>query len=59
LLLHPSATQSQEGEGKGAFVKRVQQAIAQELGVPISTLTIQQKRQLMRAHLEGKEAGAP
>jgi hypothetical protein len=43
----PPMTQ-QEGEGRGAFVRRVQAAIAKELDVPITDVTIQQKRQLMR-----------
>eukprot|EP00891_Asterochloris_glomerata_P006077 jgi/Astpho2/6077/Aster-04024 len=37
------------GEGNGAFVERVQQAIATELGTPISNLTLQGKRKLMQA----------
>lgn len=37
------------GEGRGAFVRRVQQAIADELQVPVSEMTIQQKRQVMQA----------
>jgi hypothetical protein len=44
----PPMLQTQE-EGRGAFVQRVQQAIADELGVPISDLTISQKRKLMAA----------
>lgn len=38
-----------QGEGNGAFVERVQQAIATELGTPISNLTLQGKRKLMQA----------
>lgn len=34
------------GEARGAFVNRVQAAIAAELGVPMYDMTIQQKRQL-------------
>eukprot|EP00798_Chlamydomonas_sp_ICE-L_P028382 gene28382-31517_t len=37
-----------EGEGKGAFVKRVQQAIADELDVGISGLTIREKRKMIQ-----------
>jgi hypothetical protein len=44
----PPMLQSHE-EGRGAFVQRVQQAIADELKVPVSDLTISQKRKLMAA----------
>ncbi len=37
------------GEGRGAFVRRVQAAIADELRVPVSEMTIQQKRQVAKA----------
>ncbi len=41
------------GEGRGAFTQRVQQAIAEELQVPVSDMTIQQKRKLVQAALKG------
>ena len=37
-----------QGEGNGYFVDRVQRAIAEELGVPIVDLTLQQKHKLQR-----------
>ncbi|KAF5832270.1 hypothetical protein DUNSADRAFT_11913 [Dunaliella salina] len=46
-----------EGEGRGAFVKRVQGAIAEHLNVPITDVTIHQKRQMMREY-EKKRRGA-
>jgi hypothetical protein len=36
-------------EGRGAFAQRVQRAIAEELRVPVSDMTIQQKRKLVQA----------
>ena len=33
-----------QGEGRARFVERVQQALADELGVPISDVTLQAKR---------------
>ena len=33
-----------QGEGRARFVERVQQALAAELGVPISDVTLQAKR---------------
>ncbi|GFR47803.1 hypothetical protein Agub_g9579 [Astrephomene gubernaculifera] len=46
------AMSPQEGESRGAFVRRVQEAIAGELGVTVFDMSIQQKRQLV-----GKRAG--
>jgi hypothetical protein len=40
------AMQLREGESKAAFVQRVQVAIAEDLGVWIADLGIQQKRQM-------------
>lgn len=49
--------QQQAGEGRGVFVQRVQQAIADELRVPVSELNIQQKRKVMQQALKkGKRA---
>jgi len=43
----PAMTQ-QEGEGRGAFARRVQQAIADAAGLAISDVTIQSKRKVMQ-----------
>ncbi len=43
----PPTTQ-QPGESRGAFVQRVQDLVAKELRVPVSDVTIQHKRQLMK-----------
>jgi hypothetical protein len=40
------AQQYQPGSSKAGFVQQVQEAIAAQLGVPISDLNIQQKRKL-------------
>ncbi len=36
--------QPQPGEGRGAFAQRVQGLIAAELGIPVSSMNIQQKK---------------
>lgn len=48
----------EEGEGRGQFVQRVQAAIAAQLGVPVSDMTIQQKRALMKAATASSGKGA-
>ncbi len=47
------AMQQEAGEARGSFVKRVQAAIAEELRIGVSPMTIQHKRQLVQ-----REAGA-
>lgn len=47
------AMQQEAGESRGSFVKRVQAAIAEELRIGVSPMTIQHKRQLVQ-----REAGA-
>jgi hypothetical protein len=42
LVWEPEIT----GESRGAFVRRVQRIVAEELGVGVAALTVQQKRQL-------------
>ena len=37
-----------QGEQKGSFVARVQSVIAEELGIPISDITIQRKREVVK-----------
>ncbi|KAJ9521102.1 hypothetical protein QJQ45_022799 [Haematococcus lacustris] len=48
-------TQQAAEEGRGAFVQRVQRAIAAELGVPVSQMTIKQKHTLMKAQRQRPE----
>jgi 6-phosphogluconolactonase/glucosamine-6-phosphate isomerase/deaminase len=36
-----------QGESKARFVERVQQALAAELGIPISDVTLQAKRAMI------------
>lgn len=53
------AVQPLAGEGRGAFVRRVQGAIAEEMGCGVSEMTIQQKRRVMQeaASVRGKRRG--
>ena len=37
-----------QGEQKGKFVARVQTVIAEELGIPVSDITIQRKREVVK-----------
>lgn len=56
--LEPVAWRPAEtGESRGAFVRRVQAAIAAELGVGVAALTVQHKRQLMAEAVADGGAG--
>ncbi len=48
--------QPEEGEGRGAFVQRVQAALAQELGLRVSELNIQGKKALMKKEVQRQAA---
>jgi hypothetical protein len=48
---------AETGESRGAFVRRVQAAVAAELGCGIAALTVQQKRQIMD-EVEGAVGGS-
>lgn len=45
-----------QGESKARFVERVQSMIAEELGVPILDISIQQKRALLQSALQAKNS---
>ena len=43
-----------QGQGNGAFVESVQQAIATQLDIGIADITFQEKKQLIRQYRKGK-----